>query len=204
MFGLGQSLIPPEKVERRQYVFWLMVIYVASGMGLLATTCYLGLRRYLRQRKLKMPVAMTGTWLILGGGLIGAMLLVGALLPRPFAEYQLVSLPSAGSKARDASSNSILRDSKGKKDGKASNDPDADDAEAKDGEGEKAGGEKGDKPKDGKSGSGKKSKKDGGSSKGQGKKGSSGNKNTDSGKATSSTPPRFPLMEHLGPHGRNS
>src|SRR5205823_863012 len=67
LFGLGQSLIPPEEDGRRRYTFWLLTVYVASGLGLLLTTCFLGLRRYLRQRRLKMPAAMTGTWLTVGG-----------------------------------------------------------------------------------------------------------------------------------------
>src|SRR5581483_332743 len=32
LFGLGQSLIPPDEVGRRRYTFWLMVIYVGSGL----------------------------------------------------------------------------------------------------------------------------------------------------------------------------
>jgi hypothetical protein len=90
LFGLGQSRIPPEDEARRQYVFWLMIIYVASGLGLLVTTSFLGLRRYLRQRRLQMPLAMTGAWLMLGGLLIAAFLAAGAILPRPNAEYRVL------------------------------------------------------------------------------------------------------------------
>ena len=43
----------------RSFVFRLLVIYVASGMALLLATSFLGLRRYLRQRKLQMPLEMT-------------------------------------------------------------------------------------------------------------------------------------------------
>jgi hypothetical protein len=90
IFGLGQSRIPPDDVARRQYVFWLMIVYVGSGLGLLLTTCFLGLRRYLRQRRLQMPVAMTGAWLMVGGFLVAAFLVAGALLPRPNAEYRFI------------------------------------------------------------------------------------------------------------------
>jgi hypothetical protein len=104
IFGLGQSLIPPGEEERRRYVFWLMAIYVASALGLLLTTSFLGLRRYLRQRNLQMPVAMTGTWLTMGGSLIVALLVLGAVLPRPHPEYPLVNVVGlAGSPDRDAS-----------------------------------------------------------------------------------------------------
>ena len=70
LFGLGEALIPAEETGRRQYAFWLMSLYVGCGLGLLLTTCFLGLRRYLRQRRLQMPAAMTGVWLTAGGGLI--------------------------------------------------------------------------------------------------------------------------------------
>ena len=96
LFGLGQSLIPPEEVERRQYVFWLMAAYVGSGLGLLLTTSFLGLRRYLRQRRLTMPVSMTSIWLTIGGVMIGVLLVLGALLPRPNPEYPLIELTSLG------------------------------------------------------------------------------------------------------------
>jgi hypothetical protein len=104
LFGVGQSLIPPADVERRRYAFWLMSVYVASGLGLLLTTSFLNLRRYLRQRNLQMPIAMTGAWLT-GGVLIIAVLLVGgALIPRPSPEYALVDLGAiVESKEREGS-----------------------------------------------------------------------------------------------------
>jgi hypothetical protein len=88
LFGLGQALIPANELGRRQYVFWLTIVYVGSGLGLLLTTSFLGLRRYLRQRRLQMPLAMTGAWLTGGGLLIGALLIAGVLMPRPNAEYR--------------------------------------------------------------------------------------------------------------------
>jgi hypothetical protein len=103
LFGLGQSLIPAEAADRRRYVFWLMTVYLAAGLGLLLTTSFLGLRRYLNQRKLRMPPAMTAVWLSLGGGLVAVLLLVGALLPRPLAEYPLFEFSPVGSEKSDAS-----------------------------------------------------------------------------------------------------
>jgi hypothetical protein len=97
LFGLGQALIAgdstrgePDKDDLRHYTFWLMTIYVGSGLGLLLTTTFLGLRRYLRQRRLRMPAAMTGAWLLAGGTLIAAFLFLGAFLPRPNAEYPML------------------------------------------------------------------------------------------------------------------
>jgi hypothetical protein len=137
LYGLGQSLIPAEDTERRRYAFWLMVCYVASGLGLLLTTSFLGLRRYLRQRKLKMPVAMTGIWLALGGGIIVVLMLLGALLPRPYGEYQFTDFTPLGSKERDASRYAVNRDGSGKGDGQASTDKAREDQEARDGSGTK-------------------------------------------------------------------
>src|SRR5205823_13474419 len=103
IFGLGQALIPVDATGRRQYVFWLMIVYVGSGLGLLMTTSFLGLRRYLNQRKLRMPMQMTGVWLGVGFALVAVLLLVGALLPRPLAEYPLFDVTPAGSDRASAS-----------------------------------------------------------------------------------------------------
>ncbi len=161
LFGLGQALIPLEDVARRQFSFWMLGAYVACGLGLLLTTCYLGLRRYLRQRNLKMPTAMTGVWLTVGGTLIVILLLLGAFLPRPHAEYSLLDVVKAGSKERNASNFAMKGDSHGKDSGKAGEDPDTKNPE------KDAGG------KDGKDGKGQ--SKDG---KGQGKDGSGGSKDS--------------------------
>jgi hypothetical protein len=120
LYGLGQSLIPPEDSARRSRAFWLMSVYVASGLGLLLTTCFLGLRRYLRQRQLKMPAAITGVWLLTGTLMIAVFLILGALLPRPSPEVALVDLPwLAGSKDRDASRTAFRGQEPGKGEGKA-------------------------------------------------------------------------------------
>jgi hypothetical protein len=118
IFGLGQSLIPPEELAHRRYVFWLMGIYVASGLGLLVTTAFLGLRRYLRQRGLQMPKKMTFAWLSAGAALTLALLVVGALLPRPDAEYSLLDLAPAKSKTRDASDYAMKDGEAGKGEGR--------------------------------------------------------------------------------------
>ena len=103
LFGLGEALIPAEDAGRRQFAFWLMGAYVGCGLGLLLTTCFLGLRRYLRQRRLQMPAAMTAAWMTAGGGLILALLVVGALLPRPRPEYSLFTLSSGDAGKKSAS-----------------------------------------------------------------------------------------------------
>jgi Domain of unknown function (DUF4129) len=117
LFGLGEALIPAEETARRQYAFWLMSLYVGSGLGLLLTTCFLSLRRYLRQRRLRMPAAMTFAWLTAGGGLIVALLVIGALLPRPRPEYSLIPYQSLGSEKLSASKYASQGGSSGKGEG---------------------------------------------------------------------------------------
>lgn len=184
IFGLGQSLIPLTAPERRQFSFWLMTVYIGCGLGLLLTTCFLGLRRYLRQKRLQMPAAMTGAWLAMGGTLLLALLLVGALLPRPAAEYSPLSdlIDPAGSAKRKASRFAAKGDSPGEgegkpgqagKDGKQGN---ASGKDGKDGGGRDKDG-KGQGKGDGKNGDGKDGKGQSGGDKGEkGEKGSGGDK----------------------------
>jgi hypothetical protein len=139
IFGLGQALIPVEEADRRRYVFWLMAVYVASGLGLLLTTSYLGLRRYLRQRKLQMPVAMTTVWMGLGATLIVVFLLVGALLPRPYGEYQVINIRPIGTREREASRYAMKRDAAAKGEGQASSDTGQKDDKAQSGSGTRSG-----------------------------------------------------------------
>lgn len=94
LFGFGQLFIPATDVGRRRYIFLLLVVYVASALGLLLTTSFLSLRRYLRQRQLEMPLAMTSSWLLAGGILLVATIAVAAILPRPAAEYDVAKLPA--------------------------------------------------------------------------------------------------------------
>jgi hypothetical protein len=180
IFGLGQSLIPLTAPERRQFSFWLMTVYIGCGLGLLLTTCFLGLRRYLRQKRLQMPAAMTGAWMAMGGTLLVALLLVGALLPRPAAEYSPLSdlIDPAGSAKRKASRYAAKGDSPGEgegkpgqggKDGKQGN---ASGKDSKDGGGKDKDG-KGQGKGDGKDGDGKDGKGQSGGDK-QGEKNQGG------------------------------
>ena len=170
IFGLGQALIPAEDAGRRRYVFWLMVVYVGSGLGLLLTTCFLGVRRYLRQRKQPMPPAMAAVWLGSGLGLILLFLIVGALLPRPLGEYQVVSITPLGSRERDASQYAMRSDEAGKGEGDPGGKGKDEDKDAKDGSGGQ--GQKGGK-EGGKTGKAEGGSKDGNAS-GSSKNGSKG------------------------------
>jgi hypothetical protein len=154
IFGLGQALIDSADTSRRRTVFWLMIVYVASALGLLLTTCFLGIRRYLRQRNVKMPMAMAGVWLTSGGLLAVVLIVLGALLPRPNAEYRYVDIPQLGKEDTEAS-----RVSPNKGDG---------------GKGEGQPGEKTGENEKGKGTSAKDEPKDAGEKGGKGKKGKDG------------------------------
>ena len=93
LFGVGGWFIPASAGDVRQRAFLFLVVYVAAGLTLLLSTSFLGLRRYLRQRRLEMPVEMTATWVGVGLILIAATLLVCALLPRPDGVWELAKLP---------------------------------------------------------------------------------------------------------------
>ena len=83
LFGLGQTLIPDSDEESRQYAFKLLFVYVASGLSLLLLTSFLGLRRYLRNRLIAMPLGMSGIWMGIGLFIIGGLLVFSILMPRP-------------------------------------------------------------------------------------------------------------------------
>ena len=93
LFGVGQHWIPAADVNRRRYVFMLLIVYVAAALSLLVTTSFLGLRRYLRQRRIEMTDSMAGTWVAVGAVLIVIVMFTAALVPRPNAEYAISQVP---------------------------------------------------------------------------------------------------------------
>ena len=90
LFGLGQWFVPAVEEERRAGLFLYFLAYISSGMGLLLATSFLNLRRYLRQRKLKMPAAMTATWLSTGAIVIVGLTLLAAALPLPGLGWNVI------------------------------------------------------------------------------------------------------------------
>ena len=83
LFGIGQMLLPGDDTVSRQAGFVFLFVYMTAAVGLLLTTSFLGLRRYLRQRYLKMPAGIALGWLKFGAGLAGLVLGAALLLPRP-------------------------------------------------------------------------------------------------------------------------
>jgi hypothetical protein len=172
LFALGQSLISPDDSARRQATFLQMVVYVASALGLLVTTSLLGLRRYLRQRKAKIPMTLAGGWLGLGAILIVVFLAIGAFMPRPHSEVPWFGIQRAGKSDREASNYAMRRDSAGKGDGAEGNQTKAGDGSASGKGGKPGGGSKGSKGsgkgQSGKGGNEGKSDQSGGDEQGDG------------------------------------
>ena len=79
-FGLGHWFLP-RRLEPT--AMSLVLIYAASTLGLLMTTSFLGLRRYLARRRIDMPNEVAWAWLVGGTVLIGLLLLLCSFLPRP-------------------------------------------------------------------------------------------------------------------------
>ena len=127
LFGLGQWLVPAVEEERRGGLFFYFLAYISSGMGLLLATSFLNLRRYLRQRKLKMPAAMTATWLSTGAIMIICLTVLAAALPLPGTGWSVVRGSTSASGDHRASSVAVLKDGGVKGEGAAGekNDPDA-------------------------------------------------------------------------------
>lgn len=92
IFGLGQVLLPGSDTGRREIAFTYLWFYLLSAFGLLLTTSFLGLRRYLRQRRVPMPASIARSWLTRGTLTAVTMMLLGLLLPRPDAAYSLPAL----------------------------------------------------------------------------------------------------------------
>lgn len=173
LFGLGQSLIPLEETDRRQTAFWLMTYYIGSALGLLLTTRFLGLRRYLRQRKLPMPAGLTVAWLSMGAVLIGTLLFLGATLPRPHPEYPLISWNWIDQSRREASDYALRGEDSGEgkgqpgargepdEEGKTGNDNTGETSDEKGGDRKSNSRDKGENGQEGNQEKGNDSKKDG-------------------------------------------
>jgi hypothetical protein len=127
LFGLGQWLVPAVEEERRGGLFFYFLAYISSGMGLLLATSFLNLRRYLRQRKLKMPAAMTATWLSTGAIMIIGLTVLAAALPLPGTGWSVVRGSTSASGDHRASSVAVLKDGGVQGEGAAGekNDPNA-------------------------------------------------------------------------------
>jgi hypothetical protein len=85
LFGVGQVLLPADAANSRRWGFIFLTLYLFAALGLLVTTSFLGMRRYLRQRFLKMPPSIALAWLKFGVGVLIIVMAGSVLLPRPGA-----------------------------------------------------------------------------------------------------------------------
>ncbi len=83
LFGLGQWFAEARNSGDGQSGFPLLIAYFAAACGLLLSTSFLGMRRYLRQRSIKMPANIASSWMIFGAGIGGFVLLLAIFAPRP-------------------------------------------------------------------------------------------------------------------------
>lgn len=91
VFALGQSLIDSADTDRQRATLMEAAIFVACGIGLLASTTLMGLDEYLRQRGVNTPAGMVASWFGLAA-IIGVVFLGLALvLPKPTANALLAN-----------------------------------------------------------------------------------------------------------------
>jgi hypothetical protein len=142
LFGVGQVLLPGDAVSQRQTGFFFLALYLAAALGLLVTTSFLGLRRYLRQRYLKMPPVIAVAWLKFGVG-VACIVLIGAIfLPRPGSTEAWAALHyQIDYQLRRASQYASPHNTPGQGDGRA-----GDEAGGKTGSAQKPASEQGSKP----------------------------------------------------------
>jgi hypothetical protein len=100
------------------------VAYLAAALGLLLTTSFLGLRRYLRQRYLTMPANIALGWIRFGVSVAVAVLLIAMIVPRPGAGTAWRTLSyRVDQQLRSASDYAMRFNTPGKGDGRLSNQP---------------------------------------------------------------------------------
>lgn len=83
LFGIGQLFLDHSIDGESQSGFQFLTLYLIAAAGLLLSTSFLGLRRYLRQRSLKMPGGIATKWLLSGAKVAAIVFLIAWLFPRP-------------------------------------------------------------------------------------------------------------------------
>ncbi len=94
VFGIGHWFLPQ---HLETMALRMALLYLGCSIGLLMTTSFLGLRRYLERRRVAMPGEVAWAWLI--GGTLLTVLFLGLclLLPRPRTGARSTPLFSFGS-----------------------------------------------------------------------------------------------------------
>lgn len=81
IFGIGQWFYEPG--GNGFSIFFLFLVYLSTGLGLLMVTSLLGLKRYVDQRGITIPDAIAMNWLFIGTIFLAGFLLLSLLIPRP-------------------------------------------------------------------------------------------------------------------------
>ena len=132
LFGVGQALLPASAAGSRRLGLIFVVLYMSAALGLLVTTSFLGLRRYLRQRYLRMPPVVAFAWLKLGGGVALVILAAALFLPRPGANQAWTALRyQVDYRLRQASQYAARSNPPGQGQGRAGNQTGGDQGESK-------------------------------------------------------------------------
>ena len=106
LFGLGQFLLRSDSATWSSAQKYLAV-YLFSSLSLLVTTSFLGLRRYLRQRKVDMPNDVAVAWLAGGLVMIGMILGVAYLAPMPGQVLASIQMPEFLTAPKDLQASSM-------------------------------------------------------------------------------------------------
>jgi Domain of unknown function (DUF4129) len=130
LFGIGQMLLPADDAQSRRIGFTFLFVYMAAALGLLLTTSFLGLRRYLRQRRLPMPGTIVFGWVRFGVGVAVVVLMAALFLPRPGATDAWVTLGyRVDQQLRRASEYALKFNPPGKGQGRPANQPNGSDGQ---------------------------------------------------------------------------
>jgi len=92
LFGLGQFFLRNNTASWASAKY-LLAFYLFASLSLLVTTSFVGLRRYLRQRKVEMPADVTIAWLSAGLALIAVVLMIAYFAPMPGRALATFDLP---------------------------------------------------------------------------------------------------------------
>ncbi len=118
-YGIGQAFFATNNPDFKSFSFRLLCAYIAAALSLLMATSFLGLRRYLRQRRLQMPGTVSITWMTMGTLIAIAVLVSALVLPRPDAQWSINALvEQAAESAEQASKHAMLGGESGEGEGR--------------------------------------------------------------------------------------
>ena len=112
LFGLGQFFLRNDSASWASAKY-LLAFYLFASLSLLVTTSFVGLRRYLRQRKVDMPTDVSVAWLSAGVALIAVVLLLAYFAPMPGRALASFEFPKLFDSPGNTSSTGTVGEKKG-------------------------------------------------------------------------------------------